>query len=84
MRTLVIVAVGLFLIAPPVSEVSAAAYSKTHHRHAKRYVRHARPTSDRQPEYPDAFGWFPHDADKLPIGSPIWWDQMLKENRVRN
>jgi hypothetical protein len=83
MRTLVIVAVSLFLIAPPVSEVSAAANSKTQHRHAKRYLRHARPTVERQRTYPDASGWYPHDADRLPIGSAIWWDQMMREGRLK-
>jgi hypothetical protein len=82
MRTLVIVAVGFSLISLPVSEVGAAGYSKTHHRHAKLYYRQARPNIDRESRYPDSSGWYPRDASKLPFGSAIWWDQMRRERRL--
>ena len=26
--------------------------------------------------------WYPRDASKLPFGSSLWWDQMLRENRL--
>ena len=26
--------------------------------------------------------WHARDASKLPFGSSIWWDQMLRENRL--
>jgi hypothetical protein len=26
--------------------------------------------------------WHARDASKLPFGSGIWWDQMLRENRL--
>jgi hypothetical protein len=32
------------------------------------------PADDRQ--------WYARDASKLPFGSSIWWDQMLRENRL--
>jgi hypothetical protein len=83
MKTLAIVLFGLPLIALPASEVSAAGPSKIHHRHAKRYVRQALPTTDRRPEYPDASGWYPHDASKLPFGSALCWDQMMREGRLK-
>ena len=79
---LVIVAAGLSLIALPVSEVSAADYSKAHRRHAEPYYRHARPNIDHAPEYSASSGWYPRDASKLPFGSAIWWEQMLRERRL--
>jgi hypothetical protein len=82
MRTLVIVLFGMSLIALLASDVGAATFSKTHHRHVKRYVGYARPTVDRQPTYPDASGWYPRDASKLPFGSAIWWEQMQRERRL--
>jgi hypothetical protein len=82
MRTLVIVGVGLSLFSLPVSEVGAAGYSKTHQRHAKRYYRNVPSNIDRAPQYPDSSGWYPRDASKLPFGSAIWWEQMLRERRL--
>ena len=29
-------------------------------------------------------GYYVRDADKLPFGTSIWWDQMLRENRAGN
>ena len=26
--------------------------------------------------------WYERDVNKLPFGSSIWWDQMLRENRL--
>jgi hypothetical protein len=26
--------------------------------------------------------WYARDASKLPFGSSIWWEQMLRENRL--
>ena len=80
MRTLVTALVGLALVAAP--KVCAADHSKDHQRHANRYHQHARPSTDRTPKYPDSSGWYPHDADKLPFGSVIWWDQMRRERRL--
>jgi len=28
--------------------------------------------------------YYDHEADKLPFGTTVWWDQMLRENRGRN
>jgi len=79
MRTLIIVAAALALIAGPACNASAAGYSKAQKRHAKWYLR---PNVDRQRRYPDASGWYPHDANKLPIRSSIWWEQMRREGRA--
>ena len=29
-------------------------------------------------------GWYPRDADKLPIGSRQWWEEMEAEGRAGN
>jgi hypothetical protein len=55
-----------------------AAQPRKHH--AKTYPKHF----SYRPDYPRDNGWYPHDADKLPIGSGEWWMQMLREDRVRN
>jgi hypothetical protein len=54
--------------------------AESHRHHAKSYPKHF----SYRPDYPRGNGWYPHDADKLPIGSGEWWRQMLRENRVRN
>jgi hypothetical protein len=82
MKTLSAVILAVTLLAVPLYRVNAAGFSKFHHRHAKRYVRHVRPNVDREPRYPDASGWSPHDSNKLPFGSALWWDQMQRERRV--
>jgi hypothetical protein len=68
-------------MAAPSFEVSAKRkhHAKTHWWDSSPYI----PREPRYP-YPHANGWYPHDADKLPIGSGEWWRQMLREDRVRN
>ena len=82
MKTVAAAIAAVSLVAGPVCEVRAAGSSKTHQRRAKRYYRHARPTVEHQPTYPDASGWYPRDASKLPFGSALWWDQMMREGRL--
>ena len=67
-------------MAAPSFELSAKPkhHAKTHW-DSSPYI----PREPRYP-YPHASGWYPHDADKLPIGSGEWWRQMLREDRVRN
>jgi hypothetical protein len=36
----------------------------------------------RKPVYDDRSAWYPNNADKLKIGSRIWWDQMAREGRI--
>jgi hypothetical protein len=81
MRTLVTLIAALWLLAAPSFEVSAKPkhHTKTHWWDHSPYI----PREPRYP-YPHANGWYPHDADKLPIGSGEWWRQMLREDRVRN
>jgi hypothetical protein len=77
---IVVVAVGaVSLVAGSTCEVNAAGYGKAHKRHAIRhyYLRYATPQ-----KYPNASGWYPHDANQLQFGSALWWDQMRREGRV--
>jgi hypothetical protein len=39
-------------------------------------------TLPRKPVYDDNSAWYPNNADKLKIGSRIWWDQMAREGRI--
>ena len=77
MRALVTAVAALLLWAGLLSDVSA----KQHKRTAKRPAPYASPYDGR--EYPDANGWYPHDASKLRFGSAIWWDQMMREGRLK-
>jgi hypothetical protein len=79
MRALVTTAAAFLLLAGPVSDVDARPLK----RHAKRYVPYALPYVARGPGYPQTDGWYVHDANKLPIGSANWWDQMVREGRAR-
>lgn len=78
MRLVAMVAAAVLLIAGCACEISAREYSKARGRH----TRHPLPHVDREPSYPNAYGWYPHDANKLPFGSAIWWDQMRREGRL--
>jgi hypothetical protein len=81
MRALVMLATAFGLLVVLSSDISAKPY-----RHAKSYSWDPSPYVPRDLgyPYPHANGWYPHDADKLPIGSGEWWRQMLREDRVRN
>ena len=67
--TLIVV---LSLLAPSV--VAFGAGPSKHH--AKRVAR-----PGYIPNYSIGNGWYPHDTNKLPIGTRKWFDQMLRENR---
>jgi hypothetical protein len=64
--------------------VNAEGYSNAHKRHAKKhyYSRYAARNHDYKQAYPDENGWYPHDSTQLAFGSAIWWEQMLRENRL--
>ena len=79
MRLLVFPIACLLFIALFTSEVS----SKPHKPGAKRYIRYKAPYVRPELTYPRSNGWYEHDANKLPIGSTIWWDQMVREGRAR-
>ncbi len=65
--------VALSFLAGPVGPVAAEeGYTKKKaHAKKRKAKKRARATSD----------YYEHDADKLPYGSKIWWEQMDRENR---
>jgi hypothetical protein len=82
MRSLVAVVAALSLVAVSTCEANAKAQPKVHKHHAKWYYPDARPNVYREPKYPTAAGWYPHDSNKLPFGSAIWWEQMRRDGRL--
>jgi hypothetical protein len=81
-RTLVGVVAALSLILVSAPGVRAKEHHKPHKRYAKTCNGHAHQRVDQEPRYPNTSGWYPHDADRLPIGSAIWWEQMRREGRL--
>lgn len=77
-----IVAVAAMLwVTGSMCEVNAAGDPNSRKRHIKRhYTEYA--VRRYKPAYPDASGWFPHDANQLQFGSALWWDQMRREGRI--
>ena len=79
MRIVVAILAIFSLIAGLSGDVSAQGYAKKRHKHAKAHVR--QPNNGAATAGP-ADGYIVRDANKLPVGSSIWWDQMLRENRA--
>lgn len=79
MNRLIAVIAVLSLTALPLCDVAANPL----HRHAKGQTRRGLPHPQRA-TYQHGEGWYEHDANKLPFGSSLWWEQMLREKRVRN
>jgi hypothetical protein len=79
MRIVVAALAILALIAGLSGDVNAQAYAKKRHKHTKAQVR--QPASGAATSN-TADGYIVRDANKLPFGSSIWWDQMLRENRA--
>jgi hypothetical protein len=89
MKILIVAAVAVAtvsMVAGSAYEVNAEGYTNTHKRHAKRhyYPRYAARAYGYKQAYPDANGWYPHDSNQLAFGSAIWWEQMLRENRLNS
>ena len=66
------VLVALLFVATPLSQAGAKLYK----RHAQR---HSSPYIVDKPGYRQTEGWYPHDTNKLPFGSAIWWQQKERE-----
>jgi hypothetical protein len=73
---------AVWLVAGSSSEVSAVDDAQSHGDRAMRHDRYVSPHHSLKPRYPGASGWYPHDASQLQFGSTLWWDQMLRENRL--
>jgi len=80
MRGLVTLAAAMSLIAADVCEAGG----KPHERHGRRYVHHPSSHITRASRYRRTEGWYDHNADRLPIGSFIWWEEMEAEGRAGN
>lgn len=72
----VVAGLGLAVL---LATVATAADAKRPLKKHKQYAAHqaAAPARARAPD-----DWYARDASKLPFGSSIWWDQMLRENRL--
>ena len=76
MRSVVTWALAAVLLAGFATTVTAKKPAKKPKQHAARQVTHAARAPSEGSE------WYARDASKLPFGSSIWWDQMLRENRL--
>jgi hypothetical protein len=69
-------ALGAVMLIGVSTTVEAKKPAKKPKAYAARQVQHAA----RAPA--DGTQWYARDTSKLPFGSSIWWDQMLRENRL--
>jgi len=76
MRSVVTWALGAVLLVGFATTVAAKKPAKKPKQHAAHQVTHAARAPSAGSE------WYARDASKLPFGSSIWWDQMLRENRL--
>jgi hypothetical protein len=67
----------LSLLALPAGE-ALAKDEKKRASHAKKLAA----TQEHRPRSDTADAYVVRDADKLPFGSAIWWDQMQREGRL--
>ena len=79
MKNVRLLAAALLLLSSVAGEVSAASDAKKHKRYAKKSAAAQEYTTARS-TLPDAY--VERDANRLPFGSAIWWDQMRREGRL--
>ena len=78
MRIVVAALCTLSLLAGLSGEASARAYAKKGKKHVSAQVR--QPTGGAATFKPD--GHVERDANRLPFGSSLWWEQMMRESRA--
>jgi hypothetical protein len=78
MRALVAIAIGLSLLASLAPDV----WAEPQKRQARAHAPSPTPYVSPRPGY-RTNSWYEHDANKLPMGSETWWDQMVREDRAR-
>ena len=80
MRNMVAVLAALSLIAGLglSGDASAQPHKKKSHKHA--HAQAGKSAAYRAAPLPDPY--IERDSNRLPFGSAIWWDQMLRENRA--
>jgi hypothetical protein len=59
------------------------ANAKSYHRYAKRPLGHVPTNVAPTSRYRQTEGWYVHDPEKLPFGSSLWWEEMVREGRAR-
>jgi hypothetical protein len=79
MRIVVAALAILSLIVGLSGEVTAQGYTKKRHKQVRAQVR--QPASRAQSSNATS-DYIVRDSNQLPVGSSIWWDQMLRENRA--
>ena len=77
MKVIACLAAMLLLIA-----ASAPADAKMQHRKHKRPVGHAKLVKPPKAVVDTQSDYYERDVNKLPFGTSVWWDQMLRENRL--
>jgi hypothetical protein len=83
MKTLVNLLATTAFIASSVCGAHAEGYAKKRKHGAKQhYYGYSSPESGHNRRHPQPDEWYERLADKLPIGSFAWWDQMRREGRV--
>ncbi len=80
MRIVVAALATLALIAGAAGDAGAQGHAKKRHKQAKAQVR--QPAAVATQRSNAASDYIVRDANQLPVGSSIWWDQMLRENRA--
>jgi len=75
MRIVVAALATLALIAGAAGDAGAQGHAKKRHKQVRQPAS-ATPKSNAASDY------VVRDANQLPVGSSIWWDQMLRENRA--
>ena len=76
MKAVIAGAMGLLLLAGLAGPADAGTRAKKHKNYAKPDSQY-----DRYRRAQDRDSYYEHLADKLPFGSSIWWEQMLRERR---
>jgi hypothetical protein len=71
MKTVIAAAIAA-LVMVPMTDASAKERSRTKWKQ----------TAEPRRLYDDRDRWYPNNADRLKIGSRIWWDQMEREGRL--
>jgi hypothetical protein len=79
MRIVVAALAILSLFVGLSGEVTAQGYTKKRQKQVRAQVR--QPASRAQSSNATS-DYIVRDANQLPVGSSIWWDQMLRENRA--
>lgn len=76
MKTAIAAAIGLSLVAGLAGPAEAGPRAKKYKPYAGQDSRASAPKRAQEPD-----GYYEHLADKLPMGTSIWWEQMMRERR---